>query len=81
MLTYSIQSSTDIVIVAIPIPLLFAVKLTVARKLAIGALLCSGVFVMIATLLRCVLSLQNVELINLCTIWAIRETVRDSADP
>ncbi|ETS77326.1 hypothetical protein PFICI_11200 [Pestalotiopsis fici W106-1] len=66
--------ATDIVIVGIPIPLLFAVKLTVARKLAIGALLCSGVFVMIATLLRCVLSLQNVELINLCTIWAIRET-------
>ncbi|KAI0144728.1 hypothetical protein BJ166DRAFT_77072 [Pestalotiopsis sp. NC0098] len=66
--------ATDIMIVAIPIPLLFAVKLTLARKLAIGALLCSGVFVMIATLLRCVLSLQNVELINLCTIWAIRET-------
>ncbi|KAH6654655.1 hypothetical protein BKA67DRAFT_286363 [Truncatella angustata] len=66
--------TTDMVIVAIPIPLLFAVKLTIMRKLAIGALLCSGVFVMVATLLRCVLSLQNVEAINTCTIWAIRET-------
>ncbi|KAK6201810.1 hypothetical protein LQW54_009305 [Pestalotiopsis sp. IQ-011] len=74
MLFFFNRITTDFMIVAIPIPLLFAVKLTVARKLAIGALLCSGVFVMIATLLRCVLSLQNVELINLCTIWAIRET-------
>ncbi|KAH8199662.1 hypothetical protein TruAng_006192 [Truncatella angustata] len=73
--------TTDMVIVAIPIPLLFAVKLTIMRKLAIGALLCSGVFVMVATLLRCVLSLQNVEAINTCTIWAIRETVGPSVPP
>lgn len=66
---------TDMAIVAIPIPLLWTVQLTIGRKIAIGALLCSGLFVMVASLLRCVLSLQSVEAINTCTIWAIRETV------
>ncbi|KAL2857359.1 hypothetical protein BJY01DRAFT_202662 [Aspergillus pseudoustus] len=44
------------------------------RKLIIGVLLCGGVFVMAATLLRCILSLQSIESINTSTIWAIRET-------
>jgi hypothetical protein len=46
------------------------------RKLIVGILLCSGVFIMLATLLRCVLSLKDVAGINNSTIWAIRETVR-----
>lgn len=49
---------------------------TIHRKLIIGVLLCGGVFVMIATLLRCILSLQSINSINTSTIWAIRETVR-----
>ncbi|KAF7554397.1 hypothetical protein G7046_g6838 [Stylonectria norvegica] len=66
--------STDFVIVCIPVPLLWKVRLSIQRKLIIGLLLCSGVFIMIATLLRCVLSLQDIEGINVSTIWAIRET-------
>ena len=38
-------------------------------------MLCSGVFIIIATLLRCILSLQSINGINVSTIWAIRETV------
>lgn len=67
--------STDVVIVSIPIPLLWKVKLTLRRKLIIGLLLCSGVFMMVATLLRCILSLRDINGINTSTIWAIRETV------
>ncbi|EFQ34150.1 uncharacterized protein GLRG_09294 [Colletotrichum graminicola M1.001] len=66
--------STDMLIVSIPLPLLWAVKLSLKRKLAIGVLLCSGVFVMIAALLRCILSLKDIDGINVSTIWAIRET-------
>ncbi|CAM1501955.1 Fc.00g039390.m01.CDS01 [Cosmosporella sp. VM-42] len=66
--------STDFVIVCIPLPLLWKVKLSIQRKLIIGLLLCSGVFIMIATLLRCVLSLRDITGINTSTIWAIRET-------
>ena len=59
----------------IPVPLLWKVKLSIKRKLIIGLLLCSGVFIMIATLLRCILSLRDIQGINISTIWAIRETV------
>ncbi|KAJ4263903.1 hypothetical protein NW762_005940 [Fusarium torreyae] len=65
---------TDLAIVSIPIPLLWTVKLNIKRKLMIGVLLCSGVFIMVATLLRCVFSLQDINGINTSTIWAIRET-------
>ncbi|KAJ2893472.1 hypothetical protein MKZ38_008649 [Zalerion maritima] len=66
--------STDLAIVCIPVPLLWKVRLSIPRKLIIGLLLCSGVFIMIATLLRCILSLRDIEGINISTIWAIRET-------
>ncbi|KAE8376036.1 hypothetical protein BDV26DRAFT_294452 [Aspergillus bertholletiae] len=66
--------STDAILVFIPIPLLAKVRLALRRKLMIGVLLCGGVFVMIATLLRCILSLQSIDSINTSTIWAIRET-------
>jgi len=65
---------TDVAIVAIPMPLLWKVKLPLGRKIAIGILLCSGVFIIVASLLRCVLSLQSIQGINVSTIWAIRET-------
>ncbi|KAK4108571.1 hypothetical protein N656DRAFT_761243 [Canariomyces notabilis] len=66
--------STDLVIVSIPVPLLWKVKLDIRKKMFIGILLCSGVFIMIAAVLRCVLSLRDIEGINISTIWAIRET-------
>ena len=56
------EPRTDIAIVSIPVPLLWTVKLTIKRKLMIGVLLCSGVFIMVATLLRCVFSLRLVPL-------------------
>ncbi|KAM5346658.1 hypothetical protein ACJ41O_009663 [Fusarium nematophilum] len=65
---------TDLLIVSIPVPLLWMVKLSIKRKLIIGVLLCSGIFIMIATLLRCILSLRDIQGINTSTIWAIRET-------
>ncbi|KAF4998551.1 hypothetical protein FGRMN_3078 [Fusarium graminum] len=65
---------TDVFIVSIPVPLLWTVKLSIQRKLLIGVLLCSGVFIMVATLLRCIYSLRDLEGINTSTIWAIRET-------
>ncbi|KAF9890556.1 hypothetical protein FE257_005687 [Aspergillus nanangensis] len=65
---------TDAILVSIPIPLLLKVRLPLRRKLIIGVLLCGGIFVMAATLLRCILSLQSIDSINTSTIWAIRET-------
>ncbi|KAK8069702.1 hypothetical protein PG994_006318 [Apiospora phragmitis] len=66
--------STDAMIVATPLPLLWKVKLTSGCKVAVGLLLCSGVFIMIATILRCVMSLHDIQGIKISTIWTIRET-------
>ncbi|KAL5355495.1 hypothetical protein BJX96DRAFT_64527 [Aspergillus floccosus] len=66
--------TTDAILVTIPIPILAKVRIPLRRKLVIGVLLCGGVFVMVATLLRCILSLQSIDSINTSTIWAIRET-------
>lgn len=49
-------------------------KISLSRKLAIGLLLSSGLFVITATLLRCILSLQSVKNIDNSTQWGIRET-------
>ncbi|KEZ44907.1 hypothetical protein SAPIO_CDS2254 [Scedosporium apiospermum] len=65
---------TDILIVYIPLPLLWKVNLILPRKIAIGVLLCSGVFIMVATLLHCIESIKDIEGIGTSTIWGIRET-------
>ncbi|GES57977.1 hypothetical protein ATEIFO6365_0004005300 [Aspergillus terreus] len=66
--------TTDAILLTIPLPILAKVRIPLRRKLVIGILLCGGVFVMVATLLRCILSLQSIDSINTSTIWAIRET-------
>ncbi|PWY66715.1 hypothetical protein BO70DRAFT_271787, partial [Aspergillus heteromorphus CBS 117.55] len=65
---------TDAIILAIPIPLLVKVRLPLRRKLTIGLLLCGGLFVMAATLLRCLLVVKDAENIEVANIWGIRET-------
>lgn len=72
---YLQSSSTDLMILYIPLPLLWNVRLPLRRKLLYGVWLCTGVFMMTATLLRCILCLQDVSQINVGTIWSIRETV------
>lgn len=44
-------------------------------KILCGMWLCTGLFIMVATLLRCILCLKDVDSINVGTIWSIRETV------
>ncbi|KAH8703898.1 hypothetical protein BGW36DRAFT_423441 [Talaromyces proteolyticus] len=67
-------SATDMIIIAIPIPILIKLRIKLIRKLTIGALLCSGIFIMVSALLRCVLSLVNIKNINVAAIWAARES-------
>lgn len=72
--TLTLPLSTDAGILAIPLPLVWKVQIPLARKIVIGILLSSGVFVITAALLRCVLSLISVANIGNSTIWGIRET-------
>ncbi|KAJ0159521.1 hypothetical protein CTA2_9541 [Colletotrichum tanaceti] len=65
---------TDIMILYIPLPLLWSVRMPLGRKIMCTMWLCTGVFVIVATLLRCILCLKDAKSINLGTIWSIRET-------
>lgn len=65
--------STDASIIAIPVPILFKVNLVFWRKLLLGLLLCSGVFVILSTILRAYYSLQSISLLVTAMGWASRE--------
>lgn len=64
-------------ILYIPLPLLWRIHLPLHKKLIYGVWLCFGIFIVPATLLRCILCLQDISQINVGTIWSIRETVRN----
>lgn len=70
------RRTTDVMILYIPLPLLWRVQLPLHKKLKFGVWLCGGVFIIVASLLRCILALKDSNSINVSTIWSIRETVR-----
>ncbi|PNP57093.1 hypothetical protein THARTR1_02935 [Trichoderma harzianum] len=59
---------------ALNIPNYLALVVTNVTKIVCALWLCMGIFIIIATLLRCILCLKDVSSINLGTIWSIRET-------
>lgn len=69
------ESRTDVGILCfIPIPILWKVQIPLRRKIMVGLLLCSGLFIITAAIIRCVLSIQNIRSIDTSGVWAIRET-------
>ncbi|OLN90184.1 hypothetical protein CCHL11_09817 [Colletotrichum chlorophyti] len=67
--------STDFLIMYIPIPLLWRLQTTLKRKLSFGLMFCAGFFIVICTLLRCIICLETPERLDLGLNWSIRETV------
>ncbi|OTA99811.1 hypothetical protein M426DRAFT_36564, partial [Hypoxylon sp. CI-4A] len=65
---------TDACIVTIPLPILIKAKMAMSKKLAVGGLLCAGVFVMIAAILRVVFVFASPDPAQ-PAIWACRETL------
>ncbi|KAI0897410.1 hypothetical protein F4806DRAFT_399989 [Annulohypoxylon nitens] len=64
---------SDLGIMAIPLPLLWQVKIPIWRKIILGFLFGSGIFIIIATLLRTVYSLRSLLDLLVATQWATRE--------
>ncbi|KAI9732442.1 MAG: hypothetical protein M1834_001650 [Cirrosporium novae-zelandiae] len=69
---------TDLGILSIPLPLLWAVKIPIHRKLIIAMLLCSGIFVICAAILRAVFSVGNIGDLSNAALWVSRETFTSS---
>ncbi|KAI5861005.1 hypothetical protein GGS23DRAFT_578304 [Durotheca rogersii] len=64
---------SDIGIMAIPLPLLWQARLPIVRKLVLGGFIASGIFIIIATLLRTFYSLGSLTDLLVATQWATRE--------
>ncbi|KPM36042.1 hypothetical protein AK830_g10521 [Neonectria ditissima] len=68
------NASSDLAIIAVPVPIIFKAKIPVWRRLMLLALLCSGVFVIIATILRAYYSLKSITTLPVAAGWTSRET-------
>ncbi|KAI0011512.1 hypothetical protein F4779DRAFT_615534 [Xylariaceae sp. FL0662B] len=64
---------TDLGIMAIPVPMLLQSTLSIGRKLSLGALFCSGIFVMICAIIRAYYSLRDIQTLSVALGWASRE--------
>ncbi|KAI1640577.1 hypothetical protein F4809DRAFT_589372 [Biscogniauxia mediterranea] len=64
---------TDIGIMAIPLPMLLQSSLSVRRKVSLGVLFSSGVFIMICAVLRAYYSLRDIQTLSVALGWASRE--------
>lgn len=65
--------TSDIVIMVIPIPLLIKLQVPLHRKLILAAMFCSGIFIMICTVLRAYYSLKSLTTLSIALGWANRE--------
>ncbi|TVY34178.1 hypothetical protein LOCC1_G008102 [Lachnellula occidentalis] len=74
IMTAGLNVCTDLGILAIPIPIIWKVQIPLRRKIVIALLLSSGIFVITAALLRCILTLAATNQIGNSTIWGVRET-------
>ncbi|KAK6603890.1 glycoside hydrolase family 95 [Botrytis cinerea] len=61
-------------IMAIPLPLLFAARIPIYRKLILGALFCSGIFVTAIVILRVYYALSGAGSLRSVIAWAFRES-------
>lgn len=58
---------------AAPLPVIFAARITIGRRLALMALLCSGILVAIAAVLRGYYSIKDISTVPVAAGWTARE--------
>ncbi|KAF7855977.1 hypothetical protein EAF04_009933 [Stromatinia cepivora] len=61
-------------VMAIPLPLLFAARIPLHRKLVLGFLFCSGIFVTVIVIVRVYSSLRHAGTLSSVVFWAFRES-------
>ncbi|KAH6649021.1 hypothetical protein BKA67DRAFT_379552 [Truncatella angustata] len=66
---------TDGAILCIPLPLLWTLQVPIKKKVMIGLLLCSGLFVITAAIIRVVLTLGSHPSALNVNRWGVRETI------
>lgn len=66
---------TDAVLLSIPVPMLWGLQVNLKKKIAIGILLSSGLFVIAAAIIRAVLTLGSAPSGLNINRWGVRETI------
>ncbi|KAL4737447.1 hypothetical protein BDV11DRAFT_191742 [Aspergillus similis] len=66
---------TDIAIMAVPMPLVIAARIALSQKIILCALFSSGIFVMIAAILRAYYSVTDINELSIALGWASREAL------
>ncbi|KFA51413.1 hypothetical protein S40293_03220 [Stachybotrys chartarum IBT 40293] len=65
---------SDAAILAIPIPILWSLRISPLRKLGVSLLLCSGLFIISTAIVRAVLTLRGAPSVININRWGFRET-------
>ncbi|KAL4816845.1 hypothetical protein BDW67DRAFT_175133 [Aspergillus spinulosporus] len=65
----------DIAIMAVPMPLVLAARIALSQKIILCALFSSGIFVMIAAILRAYYSVTDIDELSIALGWASREAL------
>ncbi|KAJ4353180.1 uncharacterized protein N0V89_004906 [Didymosphaeria variabile] len=66
---------TDVIILAIPVPMLWGLQIKLSKKIAIALFICSGTFVIAAAIVRAALTLGNTPSGLNINRWGVRETI------
>lgn len=66
---------TDAILLSLPVPMLWGLKVRLSKKIAVGALLSSGLFVIAAAIIRAVLTLGSAPSGLNINRWGVRETI------
>ncbi|KAF2217635.1 hypothetical protein CERZMDRAFT_22710, partial [Cercospora zeae-maydis SCOH1-5] len=66
---------TDAALLAIPIPLLWKLKIPLRKKITVGVVLSSGIFVITAALTRIIMTLKAHPSATVINRWGVRETI------
>ncbi|KAK9422149.1 hypothetical protein SUNI508_05157 [Seiridium unicorne] len=75
LVTVVLNVITDAAILCIPLPLLWTLQVPLKKKIVIGLLLCSGLFVITAAIIRVVLTLGTAPSALNVNRWGVRETI------
>lgn len=70
----TLNITTDVALLAVPVPLLWKLNMPLKKKIVIGGILCTGVLVIVAAIIRVVLSLDAVPSPANINGWGVRET-------
>ncbi|KAI6357917.1 hypothetical protein MCOR25_007527 [Pyricularia grisea] len=66
---------TDVCILTIPAPMLWHLRVSIWKRIGVTCLLCGGLFVISAAIIRCALTLTAAPSVLTINIWGYRETV------